>query len=216
VIEIREYVDSEGRSPYRDWLVRLEPATVARVIAAILRMESGSFSAAKSVGAGVSELRLDFGPGYRIYFGKDGEQLVILLAGGTKKRQQADIDAAQALWTTYKRRNREEWMPLTRCFRETIKEQLAIRAFRREFLREAVANMVAGDLDTAKAVLREYINGTVGFIVLGKAISKSPKSLMRMLSPQGNPQALNLFDIVAYLQKTDGTILEISASDAAA
>jgi hypothetical protein len=107
-------------------------------------------------------------------------------------------------------------MPLTRSFRETIKEQLASRDFRREFLREAVANMVAGDLDTAKAVLREYINGTVGFVVLGKALSKSPKSLMRMLSPEGNPQARNIFDMVAYLQKIDGTILEIRASDAAA
>jgi hypothetical protein len=107
-------------------------------------------------------------------------------------------------------------MPLTRSFRETIKEQLAGRDFRREFLREAVANMVAGDLDTAKAVLREYINGTVGFIVQGEALSKSPKSLMRMLSPEGNPQARNLFDMVAYLQKIDGTILEIRASDAAA
>jgi putative addiction module killer protein len=108
VIEIREYVDQKGRSPYRNWLVKLDPATVARVIAAVLRMEGGNFSAAKSVGAGVSELRMDFGPGYRIYFGKDGEQLVILLAGGTKKRQQADIEAAKALWTAYKKRKREE------------------------------------------------------------------------------------------------------------
>jgi putative addiction module killer protein len=77
------------------------------VIAAVLRMESGNFSAAKSAGAGVSELRLDFGPGYRVYFGKDGEQLVILLAGGSKKRQQADIETAQALWAEYKIRKRE-------------------------------------------------------------------------------------------------------------
>jgi putative addiction module killer protein len=67
-------------------------------------MEAGNFSAAKSVGSGVSEMRLDFGPGYRIYFGKDGEQLVILLIGGSKKRQQDDIAAAHKLWTEYKRR----------------------------------------------------------------------------------------------------------------
>lgn len=71
-------------------------------------MESGNFSAAKGVGAGVSELRLDFGPGYRVYFGRDGERLVILLAGGTKRRQQADIEAARVLWAEYKRRKREE------------------------------------------------------------------------------------------------------------
>ncbi len=107
-------------------------------------------------------------------------------------------------------------MPLTRSFKETIKEQLASQDFRREFLREAVSNMIFGDLETAKAVLREYINGTVGFIELGNALSKSPKSLMRMLGPEGNPQARNLFDMIAYLQKIDGTILEVRATSAAA
>jgi len=86
MIELREYVDARGRSPYRDWLVKLDVVTVSRVIAAVLRMGGGNFSSAKGVGSGVSELRLDFGPGYRVYFGKDGERLVILLAGGTKKR----------------------------------------------------------------------------------------------------------------------------------
>jgi hypothetical protein len=107
-------------------------------------------------------------------------------------------------------------MPLTRSFKETIREQLAERKFRREFLREAVANMVAGDLDTAKAVLREYINGTIGFTALGEALSKSPKSLMRMLGQDGNPQARNLFEMIAHLQKIDGTVLTVHARSAAA
>jgi putative addiction module killer protein len=107
-IEVREYVDAQGRIPYRDWLVKLDTATRARVIAAVLRMGNGNFSAARGAGSGISELRLDFGPGYRVYFGKDGEQLVILLGGGAKKRQQADIDAAQALWAEYKKRKQEE------------------------------------------------------------------------------------------------------------
>jgi hypothetical protein len=107
-------------------------------------------------------------------------------------------------------------MALTRSVRETIREQLGDRKFRREFLREAVANMVAGDLDSAKAVLREYINGTVGFVALGAALSKSPKSLMRMLSRDGNPQARNLFEVIAYLQKADGTVLTVRASTSAA
>jgi hypothetical protein len=106
-------------------------------------------------------------------------------------------------------------MPLSRDFRETIREQLASEEFRREFLREAVSNMIAADLETAKSVLREYINGTLGFVALGEALSKSPKSLMRMLSAQGNPQARNLFDIVAYLQKVDRTVLEVRAGTAA-
>jgi hypothetical protein len=103
-------------------------------------------------------------------------------------------------------------MALTRSFRETIKEQLTNPDFRREFLREAVNNMVSGDLETAKSVLREYINGTVGFVALGKAVSKSPKSLMRMLSVEGNPHARNLFEVVAYLQKVEGTVLEVHAN----
>jgi hypothetical protein len=76
--------------------------------------------------------------------------------------------------------------------------------------------MVAGDLDTAKVALREYINGTIGFPQLGAALDRSPKSLMRMLSPTGNPQARNLFDMLAYLQKVEGTVLEVRARDAAA
>jgi putative addiction module killer protein len=73
------------------------------VTVAVLRLETGNFSAAKGVGAGVFELRLDFGPGYRVYFGKDGERVVILLGGGTKQRQSNDIEAAQQLWREYKR-----------------------------------------------------------------------------------------------------------------
>ena len=87
---------------------------------------------------------------------------------------------------------------------------------RRELLREAVSNMVAGDLETAKAVLREFINGTLGFVALGSALKKSPKSLMRMLSQNGNPQARNLFEMLVYLQKVEGTVLEVHAIDAAA
>jgi len=78
------------------------------VSTALHRIEQGNFSNAKGVGAGVFEFRIDFGPGYRIYFGKDGDQLVILLAGGTKKRQDADITAPKAYWQDYKRRKRRE------------------------------------------------------------------------------------------------------------
>jgi putative addiction module killer protein len=108
VIEARDYVDRNGCIPFRDWLIRLDPSAGARVVSAILRLEMGNISAAKSVGAGVSELRLDFGPGYRVYFGRDGEELVILLGGGTKKRQQADIETAHELWAEYKRRKKEK------------------------------------------------------------------------------------------------------------
>jgi len=76
----------------------LEAVARAKVTRAIARMEQGNFSSVKTVGRGVLEYRIDFGPGYRVYFGRDGETLVILLTGGTKKRQQRDIDAAHACW----------------------------------------------------------------------------------------------------------------------
>jgi putative addiction module killer protein len=108
MIEVREYLDDEGKSPYAKWFDRLNAAAAVKVTTAIHRMEQGNFSNVKGVGAGVYEFRIDFGPGYRIYFGKDGDRLVILLAGGTKKRQDADITAAKANWRDYKRRKRQE------------------------------------------------------------------------------------------------------------
>ena len=108
MIEIRQYVDRLGRNPFERWFDKLDDDTQARVAVALDRLERGNSQAAKGVGTGVLELRLDFGPGYRIYFGKDGERLVILLGGGSKKRQQADIQAAIALWQEYKDRKREE------------------------------------------------------------------------------------------------------------
>lgn len=101
-------------------------------------------------------------------------------------------------------------MPLTKNFTETIKADLQSSSdFRRALLREAVGCMVLGDLDTGKSILRQYINGTIGFIKLGTDLSRSPKVLMRMFSPSGNPQARNLFEIIAHLQKIDGTVLEV-------
>ncbi|MGB8259696.1 MAG: type II toxin-antitoxin system RelE/ParE family toxin [Terracidiphilus sp.] len=108
MIEIRQYVDRSGRNPFERWFVNLDDITQSRVTISLDRLERGNVSAAKSVGGGVNELRLDFGPGYRIYFGWDGMQLVILLGGGSKRSQQADIAAAQAIWREYKQRKREE------------------------------------------------------------------------------------------------------------
>jgi putative addiction module killer protein len=107
MIEVREYLDAEGNSPYAKWFDRLNVVAAVKVTTAAHRMEQGNFSNVKGVGAGVYEYRIDFGPGYRIYFGKDGDRLVILLAGGTKKRQDADIAAAKEHWRDYKRRKRQ-------------------------------------------------------------------------------------------------------------
>jgi putative addiction module killer protein len=100
--EIRYYVASDGQQPFARWFVDLETVARAKVTRAIVRLEQGNFSSVKSVGDGVFEYRINFGPGYRVYFGQDGPTLVILLTGGTKKRQQRDIDAAHAYWQDYK------------------------------------------------------------------------------------------------------------------
>ena len=102
MLEIRYYVAPDGAEPFAEWFADLEAVARAKVTRAIARMEQGNLSNVKSVGGGVLEYRIDFGPGYRVYFGRDGETLVILLTGGTKKRQQRDIAAAHGHWQQYK------------------------------------------------------------------------------------------------------------------
>ncbi|ADE16975.1 addiction module killer protein (plasmid) [Nitrosococcus halophilus Nc 4] len=108
MIEIREYIDAQGRSPYAKWFDKLNAQAAAKVATALIRMAQGNLSNVKGVGAGVFEYRIDFGPGYRVYFGKEGDRLIILLGGGTKQRQQKDIEAAQTLWAAYQQRQQEE------------------------------------------------------------------------------------------------------------
>jgi putative addiction module killer protein len=106
MIEVREYNDQDGRSPYAAWFDQLNAQAAAKVATALTRLTAENFSNVKGVGLGIFELRIDFGPGYRVYFGKDGERLVILLGGGTKKRQQRDIQEALSNWQDYKRRKK--------------------------------------------------------------------------------------------------------------
>ena len=108
MIQIGELVDARGSNPFGRWVDRLDRHAAARVATALYRMEMGNLSNAKGVGGGVLEYRIDFGPGYRIYFGQDGDALIILLGGGTKMRQQRDIEDAVALWREYRRRKRQE------------------------------------------------------------------------------------------------------------
>jgi|SRR3989304_4892613 putative addiction module killer protein len=99
--KVVEYL-REGASPFGTWFFGLDAHAAAKVAAALYRLEQGNFSNVKAVGKGVSEYKIDFGPGYRIYFGQEGEEVVILLGGGTKKTQEKDIRTAQMLWAEYK------------------------------------------------------------------------------------------------------------------
>jgi putative addiction module killer protein len=102
---LREYVDALGRNYYQRWFERLARATQVRIDARLALVRAGNLGDHRSVGHGVMELRLSFGPGYRIYFGIDGTELVILLAGGDKSSQDTDITLAHKLWEEYKHGN---------------------------------------------------------------------------------------------------------------
>ena len=104
-------------------------------------------------------------------------------------------------------------MPLTRDFKETIKARAKTDdAFREALLTEALDCFLAGDTQTGKSILRDYINATIGFEELGALTGKDAKSLMRMLGPRGNPQARNLFDVIAHLQQREGVHFHVQPS----
>lgn len=108
MIRIKEYIDADGHSRYAEWFQCLDARAAAKAATALVRMEQRNFSNVKGVGSGIFEYRIDFGPGYRIYFGKDGDEWVILLGGGTKRRQQGDIETARKLWREYRKRKTRE------------------------------------------------------------------------------------------------------------
>ena len=108
MVTIREYIDERGRSRFAEWFDALDSSAAAKTTIALVRIEHGNFSNIKSVGGGVYECRIDFGPGYRIYFGEDGPEIVVLLGGGTKKHQSEDILTARNCWNSYRQRKARE------------------------------------------------------------------------------------------------------------
>jgi DNA-binding phage protein len=108
-------------------------------------------------------------------------------------------------------------MVLTRSFKDHIKAKIkSDPEFRQELFQEAAQCLLLGDVDTARAVLRDFINATIGFPALAKATGTPPKSLMRMFGPNGNPTAANLFGVIGILQKKTGVHLEVRAIASAA
>jgi len=231
--KVVEFLEPNGSSPYAKWFARLDAVAAAKVATALYRMEQGNLSNVKAVGQGVAEYRIDFGPGYRIYIGQDGDVLIILLGGGTKKGQNADIQLAQQRWRDYNDRHgwrkleqrREQLpdaqeevstMPITRKFRDTVwtRAQSDTR-FRTAMLTEAINELLAGDLDTGKAMLRDYVNASITFDGLAKATRLPTKSLQRMLGPRGNPTAESLFAIFKVLQKSERIRLAVTHKRAA-
>jgi len=101
--KVVEYLREDGTSPCEEWFMGLDTVAAAKIMTVKLKMEQGNLSNVKWF-RGIGEYRLDWGPGYRVYIGRDGERLIILLGGGTKKGQQKDIDRAEAIWEEYKER----------------------------------------------------------------------------------------------------------------
>jgi putative addiction module killer protein len=102
---IREYLNDDGSCPYRDWLTTVDISVRARIQARVLRFETGNLGDHKAVGEGVWEARLPFGPGYRLYFGKDGKAIIVLLLAGDKASQRKDIGRAKRYWRRYLEEN---------------------------------------------------------------------------------------------------------------
>ena len=108
MFDVVVYQTEEGNAPFEDWYNALDTQAALKVTTAIARIEAGNLGDVKPVGKGVCERRITFGPGYRLYFGQDGKKLVVLLTGGTKKRQSKDIERAQEFWADYKRRKNRD------------------------------------------------------------------------------------------------------------
>jgi len=108
MVQVLEYLDQNGRSPFADWFNGLAAQAAAKVSTAQAKLGLGNWSNVKGVGGGVYECVIDFGPGYRIYVGKDRDKVGVLLAGGTKKRQDSDVTNAKERWQDYKRRKKSE------------------------------------------------------------------------------------------------------------
>jgi putative addiction module killer protein len=103
-LKILVYADQHGHAPFESWFEKLDARAQAKVTVALDRLKRGNVSNVTGVGESVFELKLDWGPGYRLYFGRDGDRIVILLLGGTKKRQSRDIATAKSFWLDYKSR----------------------------------------------------------------------------------------------------------------
>jgi len=106
MVRVEEYTLEDGSCPYAQWFDGLDAQSAAKVTTYLTRIEEGNTSSLKPIKGAFQEVVIDWGPGYRVYIGKDGEKLIILFGGGTKKRQQKDINAAAELWKEYKKRKK--------------------------------------------------------------------------------------------------------------
>jgi len=202
-IKVEEYIREDASNPYKQWFDSLPAQAAAKVTVAKLRMTLGNTPSIKWFEC-MGEYVIDWGPGYRIYLAKDGDTFIILFGGGTKRGQQRDIDKAKALLVEYKVRKKAmtakfgskykgQQMALTRNFKDTVIQRVqSDPSFAQALLDEAATLFLNGEPETARLILRDLVNATIGFEQLATLTAKPSKSLHRMLSPTGNPSMDNL------------------------
>jgi putative addiction module killer protein len=188
--EIREYVES-GRSPFAEWFCDLEKVTADRVNMYIRRLEAGNFGAAKPLKNGVFEVRMDFGPGYRVYYGRDGQTIIILLGGGSC--------AVEAIQTNKAK------MITTRPYSDTIIARIKREPkFARLLYASAINAILEGETAEGLSILRDLVNAEISFKELARQTGLGEKSLHRMLNHNGNPTARNLSVIIKSIAEDLG------------
>jgi putative addiction module killer protein len=213
MIDVREYNDRDGRSPYAAWFDQLNPQAAVKVAVAVTRLGLGNFSNVKGVGSGVLECRIAFGPGTECISERTANTWLFCWAVAPRSANNATSKLLLRAGRITNVEGRRKVMALTRDFKDTIRARVARDPkFRKELLREGIECMLAGDIATAKAILRDYINATVGFTELAEATHIPSKSLMRMLGPAGNPRADNLLDVVSFLQQREGVRFHLKVS----
>jgi putative addiction module killer protein len=188
-LKVREYLDDSGQSPFRRWLSALDIATRARIQARVLRFEEGNLGDHKQLGGGVWEARITFGPGYRIYFGKDGPTIVLLLLGGDKGTQVKDIkgrsSSGPSTWRTgVMARRSKDW-------NEGLAEDLQDPKFARQFLTAAVEEGIP-----LKVALGKVIRAT-GVKEFAESIGMPSPNVLRAIHPNHNPTQETLERLLA-------------------
>jgi len=201
---VLELLLEDGSSPYEEWFLTLDPQAAAKVAVAKVRMELGNISNVKWF-SGIGEYKIDWGPGYRIYLAKDGTRIIILLGGGTKKGNEEILNGLWRFGSHTRGINPERRcnMASTRDYKQTVVARVQKDpAFAQALLDEALTLFVNGEPDSAKLILRDLVNATVGFEQLAQVVHKPSKSLHRMLSVSGNPTMENLSKILLAIKES--------------
>ena len=211
-MEIREFLDERGRSPFGLWFEALEPMAAVKVMTAITRMSLGNLSNAKVWGKACWNT------------GSITDRDIASILAGMATALSFCSQAARRSGSRpiSKRRmpagrntgsGRQAEMALTRDFKQTVRDRAqSDPAFRAVLLSEAIELLLSGDVETGRALLRDYINATIGFVELGKKSGLPPKSLMRMFGSAGNPRADNLFAVIRLLQDETGVQIAVKAA----